>query len=314
MEEEFAIRIETQREKNEVLRIWLAELRKKRKGLLELEKLQTKKNSLAKERFNASCLRQQQALIDFRAAVVRKEATQSLLKLALQWNSYDCFRIWHRGPFVTMNGLRLGAEATYLLSEAEITTAMTKASTVRTSEGRRQFLSFTNSTSEPSSPTQLIVPTSTVTKVAWNEINAALGFLALLLSVLEQKPHSGIKYQFEIVYQGSTSKIGVRRGESLTLYNLHSDDGFQFFGKRSFNTAIQCLVQCVMDAAESIQKRDPTISLPHAIERPARGEFTIGGLLLSFGVDGTEWTRAMKYLLTDVKQLMVFRGFGMWDP
>jgi hypothetical protein len=53
--------------------------------------------------------------------------------------------------------------------------------------------------------------------------------------------------------------------------------------------------------------------MPHAIEKsPRGGELTIGGLPVSYGVDGVEWTRAMKYMLTNIKQLLIYRSFGLW--
>jgi len=194
-------------------------------------------------------------------------------------------------------------------------------------------------------------------RVPWSEINSALGQLALLLSVLEREPHCGIRYRHRIVHQGSTSKIGIRRTggglllgavaphaaatspsfdlddedlSSLSLYNLYSDDSFQFFGRRNFNIALECLAECVIDAATAIQKRDRTITLPHEIleknalpsssnntktgtTATASNEVTIGGIPVTYGADGgTEWTTAMKYLLTDVKHLLTFRVFALW--
>jgi len=93
---------------------------------------------------------------------------------------------------------------------------------------------------------------------------------------------------------GSCSKIGIRRGESVSLYNLYSDDSFQFFGKRNFNKALNCMVECVADAAEAIQQRDRTIAVPHAIDKK-RDVITVGGIPVAYGTDGVEWTRAMKY-------------------
>ena len=114
--------------------------------------------------------------------------------------------------------------------------------------------------------------------------------------------------------RGDATPVGA-----ATLYNLYSDDSFSFFGRRNFNTALHCLVQCVSDAAEAIQRRDPTITLPHVMETknhtlaPSRWEFTVGGLSVAFGADGVEWTRAMKFLLTNVKTLLACRPLGLWD-
>ena len=227
-------------------------------------------------------------------------------------------------------------------------------------------------------------------KIAWIEINSALGHIALLLSswaAKQQPPGSMPYFPHEIYPMGSSSKIGILRRvepptqtssrrtggilssmtlssssaattasttttattttpppttsttELVTLYNLcYADESFSLFGKRNFNTALQCLLQCIQTAAETtIQKRDRTMQLPHAIgplnnksgtatTTPAAaaaaaaassttfstattygGELGIGGLSLAYGVaDPLEWTRAMKYLLTNVKWLVAY--------
>ena len=86
----------------------------------------------------------------------------------------------------------------------------------------------------------------------------------------------------------------------------------------------QCLLNIVLKAAEqTIQRRDRTMALPHVIaplNQPGNnagasnppttangGELGIGGLSVSYGIaDPIEWTRAMKYLLTDVKWLVAY--------
>jgi hypothetical protein len=129
---------------------------------------------------------------------------------------------------------------------------------------------------------------------------------------LEKFQYAGISYRHQIINQGSTTKIGIRRGAAAAVsqYNLHHDDSFQLFGRRNFNIAIECLCECVLDAAEAVKDRDPTMTLPYAIER-SKGELTIGRLpvCIPFGQDGTGWTRAMQYLLTDIKHIMAFRLF-----
>ena len=250
--------------------------------------------------------RQQEALEDFRSTIRRRKTLTETSNLARESKAlHDAFHIGYQGPFATINGLRLGAEATLEDYQGD--------------EGGSGAATRGNRSSNGSNSTNTTA--SSTVKVPWSEINSALGSLALLLSCLEQKKHAEIRYKHEIVCCGSTSKIGLGRRDdnqrgvgtmSSTHYNLFSDDSFQFFGRRNFNTALFCLVQCVTDAAEAIQRRDPTIHLPHLIERSNR-EVTIGGLPIAYGADGVEWTRAMKYLLTNVKHLTAYRAFGLWD-
>ena len=108
---------------------------------------------------------------------------------------------------------------------------------------------------------------------------------------------------------GSYSKIVTKvKGSAVpTVYNLYSDDRFSFFGKRSFNKALQGLLRCLLDAGETIIKRDKTMEYPYPItEDTTIGELAIGGLSINYGTDAERWTRALKYLLTDLKWLVAF--------
>ena len=110
---------------------------------------------------------------------------------------------------------------------------------------------------------------------------------------------------------GSSSKVGVLHGEGRASveYNLfYAEDSFQFFGRRNFNTALDGLFRCLKDAADVAASRDQTISLPYDVLIPVgRGDITIGGLPISYDVaTGDVWTRAMKYLLTNLKWLQAF--------
>ena len=263
---------------------------------------------------------QQEALEDFRSTLSRRKSLTETSNLARESKAlYDAFHIGYQGPFATINGLRLGAEAIVQDHNQQ-----------HRDESGGSSLLASRVSGMNGSHNDAANPGSTTIKVPWSEINSALGLLALLLSSLEQKPHTGIRYKHEIVCCGSTSKIGIGRREggggsggvassvtssssSSSYYNLYSDDSFQFFGRRNFNTALQCLVQCVADAAEAIQRRDPTIHLPHPIDKTTNREVTVGGLPVAYGADGVEWTRAMKYLLTNVKHLTAYRAFGLWD-
>jgi beclin 1 len=295
-----------------LVRSKLEAIRKKRRQIRELQRRQESVQCTVGERINEAARLQQQALLEFQSAAMRRKNAHAMLELSQQWNvTNDCFHIWHQGPFGTINGHRLGAEAPTLDLSANTPPPAPEAP--------RRFLfssvADTAKTGTGSNGTGAASAQAAASiRVPWAEINSALGQVALLLSTLEKKPHSGVKFRHEIVPLGSTSRIGIRRGDTVTtIYNLYSDDSFQFFGKRNFNLALQYLLECVADAAESIQQRDRTVAMPHAIEKSPRGELTIGGLPVSYGVDGVEWTRAMKYMLTNIKQLLIYRSFGLWD-
>lgn len=299
---------------NDKLREKLEEIRRKRHFInSQRERQEIIRNEL-EDRLNTATNRQYETLLDFQSAVCEREKVQSALNTCQQLKVInDCFHIWHEGPFATINGLRLGLEAPPPCDTASPALNATTVPNTNIAETKRYNYfsgSFSHVDNQSNKSTNYISE-----KVPWKETNAALGQVALLLATIERKSFCGIKFRYEIVPAGSTSKIGMRQslGSSLTLYNLYySDENFQFFGKRNFNTAIQYLVQCVADTAEGIRQRDRTIILPHCIEKRAgNSELTIGGIPIFYGVDDIEWTRAMKYLLTNIKYIMIFKPLGL---
>ena len=256
---------------------------------------------------NTAIQNRQTAFQEYQSAIFAKNQSFKWLDLAQNWNvTNDCFFIWHRGPFVTINGLRLGSEVPALPSTPTIdnTDILVKAN-----GSHSTYANYTKTTENIPQNGNYHHPAPQVNdgfKVPWVETNSALGITALLLSTMEQKANSGIRYQHEILPMGSTSKIGLRSGSSVTYHNLYSDDNFQFFGKRNFNAALTGLLQCVKDAAEAVEKIDRTIAIPHAIEKTSKGEMIVGGLPIAYGADGEQWTRSMKYMLTDIKWLVAY--------
>lgn len=334
--------LQKQIQRNQQLRERLERIRKRRQQLQNLVDSEMDHHLQATlHRLESLQLQRQKTLDQYQSVLEQRTSVSRYLGYAQKWNvTNDCFHIWHHGPFGTINGLRLGAEAPPL---PVVNDAMAKvgsvptipsspngatAAAIKSTEPPRRYLLFSSSaattahTSATERHTGISKPEAPL-KIPWIEINSALGQVALLLHVLEQKPHSGIKYGHEIQPMGSTSKIGMRRGETTaavtTYYNLCSDDSFSLFGKRNFNIALQTLLECISTAAHAIQERDRTIAIPHTIQLPytqqhhqhrannsASAEWTIGGLSIHYGLDGVEWTRAMKYLLTNVKWLVAY--------
>jgi hypothetical protein len=183
------------------------------------------------QRFNEASRRQSEAVAEYRSAVSQQKLSAHRLELAQKWNvTNDCFYIWYRGPFGVINGLRLGSEVAAIPADPD-ETAVT-AAIPAANAGKVGILGY--SLGRDNNP----VSTNETITVPWAEINSALGLVALLLSTLEQKPHSGFKFKNAIVAMGSTSKVGLRRGDAVTYYDLFTDDNFHFFGKRNFNIAV----------------------------------------------------------------------------
>lgn len=150
--------------------------------------------------------------------------------------------------------------------------------------------------------------------VPWSEINAALGTAALLLFTLASRPGADFRFTNDIQPHGSFTKITVRpkrRGDTVAVYNLYSDDSFQLFGKRNFNTALNMLLQDLKDAGDSISSRDRTMVFPYPIvstDGRSNSNLTIGGLGISYSYEsgGEIWTRSLKYFLADLKWVTAF--------
>lgn len=213
-------------------------------------------------------------LVESRRAVLEDVArAEARLQALVQLNAAnDCFYIWHAGPFATINGFRLGRLPAYMTVE-------------------------------------------------WADINAGLGQVVLLLDTLVRR--AGFRFRkHQLVPLGSFSKIiklppgGVRGGEEAGLVpssprtsggnamNLYYDEAnLVFFPRRNLNAALVAFLQCVEEFGTFVERQDPTLRLPHRIQEGGK----VGGLSISL-VQGEEeaWTRALKYLLTDLKWLLAW--------
>jgi beclin 1 len=87
-------------------------------------------------------------------------------------------------------------------------------------------------------------------------------------------------------------------GEEKTPFNLHYNGSFMH--RRSFNNALTCFLSCVQEAGAHAQRQDPTVQLPYHIFNGKIGELSV-----SYGNDD-RWTRALKFLLTHLKWLLVW--------
>lgn len=149
----------------------------------------------------------------------------------------------------------------------------------------------------------------------WKEVNAALGQVALLLSHLEERyVGAAVTLRYRILPAGSQSKIRLRNPPSSSIYNLHfSEESFHFFGRRNFNTGLGYLLGYVGDLTTVLQQQDRTIVVPYPIDDEQNQVGGLSVVYISGGVGANEedWTRAMKYLLTNIKHLLVYWAIGV---
>ncbi|KAE9338849.1 hypothetical protein PF008_g11857 [Phytophthora fragariae] len=130
--------------------------------------------------------------------------------------------------------------------------------------------------------------------VEWVEINAAWGQAVLLLATIADRAN----FEFSrnrLVPRGSFSRVVNMYGKE---YNLFCDGSI--FRRRGFNQAMTLFLECVEDAGRRALQEEPSLPFPYKVERGK-----IGGLPVSLGNDD-QWTRALKYMLSHLKWLVVW--------
>jgi len=90
-------------------------------------------------------------------------------------------------------------------------------------------------------------------------------------------------------------------GDSRTHYYLYTDDSFSILPKRHFNQAMSALLTCAKELGNFMEKCDPVLQYPY--EMSSNKLNSLSGLHTS---DEETWTRAMKFLLTNIKWAVVW--------
>lgn len=137
--------------------------------------------------------------------------------------------------------------------------------------------------------------------VHWDEVNAAWGHMCLLLDVLRKRV--GITGSCTLMPLGSKSCIKVGGPGEAPLELFGSDGGLgRFFRDRRFDLAMAAYVQSVQEVVEAIRARDPRAQLPFKLDGTCVCGFSVK---LQFNQE-ERWTKALKFLLTDLKWLIAF--------
>ena len=139
--------------------------------------------------------------------------------------------------------------------------------------------------------------------VEWSEISAALGQCALALCVIQTRVRFSFE-KYQLHSMGNFTKVSKRDDPPNTYYNLFSDGSFGIFGpRRNFNVALTGLLSCMEELGGFIAGQDPTLALPYSIV-PHDGK--VGDLCVFPGTPDATWTRAFKFLLSDLKWIVVW--------
>jgi len=129
----------------------------------------------------------------------------------------------------------------------------------------------------------------------WNEVNAALGQLLMLLATTPTFENQTT----ELLPLGSTSKIA--KAPDRTQYGqfpLFTDDSFSILPKRNFNTALSLLLRHIHEWHIKMSASDPSIQFPYAIENNGA---KIAGLPIAYHSNDVAWTLVMKLLFINIK-------------
>eukprot|EP01117_Protostelium_nocturnum_P016331 TRINITY_DN6441_c0_g1_i1.p1 TRINITY_DN6441_c0_g1~~TRINITY_DN6441_c0_g1_i1.p1 ORF type:complete len:222 (-),score=50.88 TRINITY_DN6441_c0_g1_i1:48-626(-) len=137
--------------------------------------------------------------------------------------------------------------------------------------------------------------------VTWEEINAAWGQTVLLLNVMVKSCNFTFS-KYELSPMGSFSKIKVLSGDSfLQLFGSANINLGEMYWFQRFNTAMCAFAECIAEFAIFAEKEDRTFKLQYPMESDS-----IGGMPIKLQKDEELWTRCMKFMLTNLKCLLVF--------
>lgn len=137
--------------------------------------------------------------------------------------------------------------------------------------------------------------------IEWTEINAALGQAILAVTVIANK--AGIIFKkYILIPMGSFPKV-CKIEDKRSQYSLFTDGSFSLFPKRNFNTALIGFLTCVQELGDHVTKHDPTLQLPYTIYI---NDGKIHDQIITLGSDDETWTRALKFLLADIKWIIAW--------
>eukprot|EP01031_Cornospumella_fuschlensis_P025240 gene25239-30482_t len=135
-----------------------------------------------------------------------------------------------------------------------------------------------------------------------NEINAALGQAALLVDTIADKLGYAFK-SFNIIPMGSFARI-CKLDAKKQVFPLHLEaSGYLLYPKWHFNQAMIGFMTCIIELGEVCGDTDPTLSMPYKI---SIADSKIGDVSFTYGTDDESWTRAMKYMLSNIKWLVAW--------
>ncbi|CAG8484757.1 7609_t:CDS:2 [Ambispora leptoticha] len=146
--------------------------------------------------------------------------------------------------------------------------------------------------------------------VEWSEINAAWGQAVLLLATIANKLNFTFK-TYRLVPLGSFSRI-EKIGDDEQSYELYGsgDIGIgRIFQNNRFDNAMVAFLNCLQQLGDYAERQDHNLKLPYRINKDRIGDVSIKR---QFNQDDN-WTRALKYTLTNTKWILAYASSSNHD-
>ncbi|ELT90263.1 hypothetical protein CAPTEDRAFT_124048 [Capitella teleta] len=142
--------------------------------------------------------------------------------------------------------------------------------------------------------------------VEWNEINAAWGQTVLLLHSLSAKMNLTF-LRYRLVPYGNHSFVESLSDKSKEL-PLYGSGGFRFFWDAKFDQAMVAFLDCLQQFKEEVEKGNTGFCLPYKMDRGKiedTGNGTAYSIKIQFNSE-EQWTKALKFMLTNLKWGLAF--------
>lgn len=138
--------------------------------------------------------------------------------------------------------------------------------------------------------------------VEWRELNAAFGAAAAAVASVRLALGARFREGRRLLGGGSYALVTDSSGSEMELYGSSDLSLSRIFWYRRFDNGLVAFLQCIADLEAHCQTVDPSFKLPYPIKGDKVGELSIKTRL---GNDES-WTRALKFLATDLKWLIYF--------
>lgn len=142
-------------------------------------------------------------------------------------------------------------------------------------------------------------------RVPWQEINAALGHVVLLLATVTSRLNIRLA-GYKLKPMGSTSRIEKLVDDKATVLEAFSSGEYQLerlFTHHKLDGAMEALLEIIQQIATELKKYDQSIDLPYKMTHDKIGDASVK---LSSKIAGEEWTSACKFMLTNTKWILAY--------